>query len=82
MKMRFIYYLVKNKEIVKVISDADKDGIKQAYKALCDDSEEIDEVEVYRLPFDASVHGFDSIHMYGTNVTIDYLDDDGDFLIL
>lgn len=80
--MEFVYYLVKNRKIVEKFSEINNRAIKTAFEACCNDSEEIDEVEVYKVPFDACVSDFSQLFKYGINVTCDYFDDDSDIVIL
>lgn len=72
--MKFVYYIIKNQEIVNKIMD-NIDIIKDIYKKLCEDSNELDEIEIYKIPCDVFVNDFSDLFRYGMNVTSDYLDD-------
>ena len=79
--MEFIYYLIKNQNIIKKFSENNKDKIKQFCTELLNESDEFDEVEVYRIPFDVNIFDFRQLIRYGENVTCDYINND-DLIIL
>lgn len=80
--MEFVYYLVKNQEIVEKFLENNKHAIKAAFKTCCDNSEEIDEIKVYKVPFDVFICDVYQLIKYGTNITIDYFDDPDGIIVL
>lgn len=79
--MEFVYYLVKNQEIVKITPENNKDIVAKLFKNLCIDSDEMDDINVFIAPFDVPICEYNQLLRYGTNVTRDYIDDD-DIIIL
>lgn len=79
--MEFAYYLVKNQEIIKRFLDSDKGAIEQFFIKLFNESGDFDEVQVYMIPVDFFVFEYCQVVRYGTNVTRDYLDDDGSIIM-
>ena len=75
--MDYKFFLVKNRAIIKSFDTNDFETIKKAFKDLCDESDELDVIEVFKVPFDVSTfNGYRDLKMYGTSVTLDYLDED------